>query len=115
MIDDVLISLEGKTADVRARLRDRMLEASAGTDYERAAQLRDALQWLDQVEQPQSVELVGGGDADAIGFARDGDEACGVVLRARGGRVIARDHRFFEHVEHEPEAAGVARVPPRHY
>ena len=106
MIDDVLIFLEGKTADVRARLRDRMIEASTRTDYERAAQLRDALEWLDQLEQPQAVELVGGGDADAIGFARDGDEACGVVLRVRGGRVIARDHRFFEHVEHESEGAG---------
>src|SRR6266498_2624060 len=115
MIEDVLIFLEGKTADVRARLRDRMLDASTRTDYERAAQLRDALQWLDQVEQPQAVELVGGGDADAIGFARDDDEACGVVLRVRGGRVIARDHRFFEHVEHEPEGAVLTAFLVRYY
>ncbi len=115
MIEDVLIFLEGKTADVRARLRDRMLDASTRTDYERAAQLRDALQWLDQVEQPQAVEMVGGGDADAIGFARDGDEACGVVLRVRGGRVIARDHRFFEYVEHEPEGAVLTAFLVRYY
>ncbi|PYO39838.1 MAG: excinuclease ABC subunit C [Gemmatimonadetes bacterium] len=115
MIDDVLIFLEGKTADVRARLRDRMIEASTRTDYERAAQLRDALEWLDQLEQPQAVELVGGGDADAIGFARDGDEACGVVLRVRGGRVIARDHRFFEHVEHESEGAVLTALLVRYY
>jgi len=92
-----------------------MLDASTRTDYERAAQLRDALQWLDQVEQPQAVELVGGGDADAIGFARDDDEACGVVLRVRGGRVIARDHRFFEHVEHEPEGAVLTAFLVRYY
>src|SRR5206468_10319564 len=91
MIDDVLVFLEGKTVDVRQRLRERMLEASRGLDFERAAQLRDALQWLDQLEQPQTVELVGGGDADAVGFARDGDDACGVVLRVRDGKLIARD------------------------
>src|SRR5256885_11559495 len=115
MIDDVLISLEGKTADVRARLRDRMIEASTRTDYERAAQLRDALEWLDQLEQPQTVELVGGGDADAIGFARDGDDACGVILRVRGGRLVAREHRFLENVEHETEGSVLAAFLVRFY
>src|SRR5207244_13238223 len=43
MIDDVLLFLSGKTLDVRARLRERMQEASNAQDYERAAQLRAAL------------------------------------------------------------------------
>lgn len=103
MIDDVVLFLEGKTLDVRTRLRERMQEASKALDFERAAQLRDALKWLDQLEQPQTVEVVGGGDADAIGLARDGDDACGVILRIRDGRLIAREHRFLEHVEHAPE------------
>jgi excinuclease ABC subunit C len=103
MIDDVVLFLEGKTLDVRTRLRERMQDASKATDFERAAQLRDALKWLDQLEQPQTVEVVGGGDADAIGLARDGDDACGVILRIRDGRLIAREHRFLEHVEHAPE------------
>jgi excinuclease ABC subunit C len=96
MIDDVVLFLEGRTMDVRARLRERMLTASERLDFERAAQLRDALKWLDQVEQPQLIETVGGGDADAIGFARDGDDACGVILRVREGRLVAREHRFLE-------------------
>src|SRR5206468_12993142 len=103
MIDDVLLFLEGKTLDVRTGLRGRMQEASKALDFERAAQLRDALKWLDQLEQPQTVEVVGGGDADAIGLARDGDDGCGVILRIRDGRLIAREHRFLEHVEHAPE------------
>ena len=103
MIDDVILFLEGKTLDVRTRLRERMQGASKTLDFERAAQLRDALKWLDQLEQPQTVEVVGGGDADAIGLARDGDDACGVILRIRDGRLIAREHRFLEHVEHAPE------------
>src|SRR3989440_3522610 len=103
MIDDVLLFLSGKTLEVRSRLRERMHEASNAQDYERAAQLRDALKWLDQLEQPQTVEVVGGGDADAIGLARDGDDAAGVILRIRDGRLVAREHRFLEHVEHAPE------------
>src|SRR6185503_17173825 len=53
MIDDVVLFLEGKTLDVRTRLRERMQGSSKVLDFERAAQLRDALKWLDQVEQPQ--------------------------------------------------------------
>jgi len=115
MIDDVVVFLEGKTGDVRARLRARMLAASGALDFERAGQLRDALKWLDQVEQPQPVELVGSGDADAIGLARDGDDACGVILRVRDGRLIARDHRFLEHVEHAHDAAVLAAFLVRYY
>jgi len=103
MIDDVLLFLSGKTLDVRTGLRERMHKASDAQDYERAAQLRDALKWLDQLEQPQTVEVVGGGDADAISLARDGDDAVGVILRIRDGKLIAREHRFLEHVEHAPE------------
>jgi excinuclease ABC subunit C len=115
MIDDVLLFLEGKTVDVRQRLRERMQQASTGLDFERAAQLRDAMRWLEQLEQPQTVELVGGGDADALGFARDGDDACGVILRVRGGRVIAREHRFLEHAEHEAEGAILSAFLVRYY
>ena len=115
MIEDVLVFLEGKTVDVRQRLRERMLVASGARDFERAAQLRDALQWLDQLEQPQTIELVGGGDADAIGFARDGDDACGVVLRVRDGKLIAREQWFLENAEYETEGAVLAAFLVRCY
>ena len=115
MIDDVLLFLEGKTLEVRGQLRDRMHTASLELDFERAAQLRDALQWLEQVERPQSVELVGRGDADAIGLARDGDDACGAILRIRDGRLIAREHRFLERAGGEAEAAVLAAFLVRFY
>ena len=115
MIDDVLLFLEGKTLEVRTRLRERMQQASGELDFERAAQLRDALQWLEQVEKPQTVELVGGGDADAIGLARDGDDACGVILRIRDGRVIAREHRFLERAGGDTEAEVLAAFLVRFY
>ena len=115
MVDDVVLFLEGKTVDVRTRLRERMLQASQQQDFERAAQLRDALKWLDQLEQPQAVELVAGGDVDAVGVARDGDDACGVVLRVRDGKLIARDHWFLENVEHETEGAVLSAFLVRCY
>ena len=95
--------LEGRTVEVRGKVRDAMLTFSERRDYERAAQLRDQLKWLEQVDAPASVEVLGTGDADVVGVARDGDDAVGVFLRVREGRVVAREHAFLENVTEEPD------------
>jgi excinuclease ABC subunit C len=105
MIDEVLLFLEGRTAEVIRRVRQRMQNASNAMDYERAAELRDALHHLEQMEEPTVVLRVEGGDQDAVGFARDGDDACVVVLRIRAGKLVARDQRFLENVEGESDGA----------
>lgn len=115
MIDDVVAFLEGKTVTVRQRLRARMEDAAERLDFERAAEIRDGLAWLEQLEQPQAVEIVGGRDADAIGYARDGDDAVGVVLRVRGGRVMARDSRFFTNLSEVPDEEILSRFLVQYY
>jgi excinuclease ABC subunit C len=108
MIDEVLLFLEGRTAEVIKRVRQRMQNASDAMDYERAAELRDALRHLEQMEEPTVVLRVEGGDQDVVGFARDGDDACVVVLRIRSGKLVARDQRFLENVEGETDGAILA-------
>jgi len=105
MVDDVLAFLEGRTQDVRVRVREAMFAASEREDYERARDLRDALKWLEKLEEPSAVEMIGKGDADAVGYARDGDDAVCVLVRVREGCVIGREHRFFEGVEEEEDDA----------
>jgi excinuclease ABC subunit C len=108
MIDEVILFLEGRTAEVVKRVRQRMQNASNALDYERAAELRDALRHLEQMEEPTVVLRVEGGDQDALGFARDGDDACVVALRIRAGKLVARDQRFLENVEGETDGAILA-------
>ena len=115
MIDDVLAFLEGKTVEVRTRLRERMQRAAQQLEYERAAEIRNSLRWLDQLERPQSVQVVGGGDADAIGFARDGDDAVCVVLRVRDGKIVASEQRFLRNLAEEPDGAILGAFLVRHY
>ncbi len=103
MIAEVLDFLEGRTVDVRGKVRAAMTAASERQDYERAGLLRDQLKWLEQVDAPSSVEVIGTGDADVLGYARDGDDAVGVLLRVREGRVIARDHAFLENLNDETD------------
>ncbi|PYP41758.1 MAG: excinuclease ABC subunit C [Gemmatimonadetes bacterium] len=115
MIDEVVGFLEGKTADVRSRLRDMMQAASEREDFERARDLRDTLRWLEAVEVPATVETIGTGDADVIGYARDGDDAVGVLFRVREGRVVHREHRFLENVEEEADDAILEAFLVRYY
>jgi excinuclease ABC subunit C len=115
MVNDVVHFLEGKTQDLRQKVREAMLEASAREDYERARNLRDALRWLDRLEEPVSVEVIGTGDADVMGYARDGDDAVGVLFRVRDGAVVGREHRFLEGLEEEQDAAVLSALLVRYY
>jgi len=115
MIADVVLFLEGRTVEVRSRLRERMKAASEAQDFETAAELRDALQRLDQIEEPPTMERVGGGDCDAVGLARDEDDACAVVMRIRDGKVIGREHTFLEGVVGVPEGEVLTQFLVRYY
>ena len=105
MIEDVVWFLEGRTGEVVRHVRARMFEASERMDFERARELRDALHHLERMEEPTVVLDVEGGDRDVVGYARDGEDACVVVMRVRGGKLLARDHRLLEHAEDEEDGA----------
>jgi len=115
MIDDVIAFLEGRTVEVRGRLRERMETASDNLDFERAAELRNAIRWLEQLEQPAAVERVGGGNADAVGFARDGDDAAVTVLRVRDGKLVGQETRFLHNLAEESDERVMAAYVIRWY
>jgi excinuclease ABC subunit C len=105
MIDEVLLFLEGRTAEVRRRVRERMDLAAESLDFEGAAELRDALRHLERMEEPKVVQVIEGGDRDVIGYARDGDDACVALMRIRGGRLLAREHQLLGNVAEETDQA----------
>jgi excinuclease ABC subunit C len=105
MIDEVVLFLSGRPDEVIRRVTERMDLAAEQLDFERAAELRDVLQHLEQMEEPTVVLEVEGGDRDVVGYARDGDDACVTVLRIRGGRLLSREQRFLENIDGEEDAA----------
>ena len=115
MIDEVLLFLDGRTDEVIRRVRQRMDDAALNLDFERAAELRDALRHLERMEEPTIVLEVEGGDRDVVGYARDGDDACVAVLRIRRGKLLARDHRFLENIDGDADAAVLSAYLARTY
>ncbi len=115
MIDEVLLVLQGHTGKLAAKLAERMAEAAEALEYERAAEYRDTIRGLEQLERRQSAIDPRGGDIDAVALARDGDTACGVILKIREGKLLGREAHFLGNVEGEREEAVLSAFIARHY
>src|SRR4051812_5860384 len=105
MIDEVLVFLEGRTKEVIKRVRERMELAAESLDFETAAELRDALNHLERMEEPAVVMTVEGGDRDVLGYARDGNDGVVALMRIRGGKLLAREDQFLENLDEESHGA----------
>ncbi|MFL5574425.1 MAG: excinuclease ABC subunit UvrC [Gemmatimonadaceae bacterium] len=115
MIDEVEHFLDGKTDEVIRRVRQRMEAAAEGLDFERAAELRDALTKLERLEEPTVVLEVEGGDRDVVGYARDGDDACVAIMRIRSGKLLAREHHFLDNIDGDTDADVLSAYLARTY
>jgi excinuclease ABC subunit C len=115
MIEEVLEVLGGHPSRAARRLRAEMEQAAAEMRFERAGELRDALAHLGRLETQQKVVDVSGSDRDIIAVARDGDDACGVVLRIREGKLLAREPAFLGNLSGETDEAVLGAFATRFY
>ncbi len=115
MIDEVLLVLQGHTGRLADKLAERMAEAAGSLEFERAAEYRDILRGLEEIERRQLAIDPRGGDVDAVGLARDGDLACGVILKIREGKLLGREAHFVGNVEGELEESVLSAYLARYY
>jgi excinuclease ABC subunit C len=115
MIEEILQILGGHTRQAAEGIREQMQAAAAEMDFERAAELRDALASLEALEARQTVVDVEGGDRDVVGLARDGADACGVVMRIREGKLLGRETQFMAELDGEPDEEVLATFATRFY
>jgi excinuclease ABC subunit C len=87
IVEEFCDFMAGGTDKLLRRLEKEMLAASAETDYERAARLRDDLAAARKALEKQAVVLGDGTDADVVAFAEDQLEAAVQVFHVRGGRI----------------------------
>ena len=115
MIDEVLLVLQGHTSQLAVQVADRMEESAGALEFERAAEYRDILSGLEDLERRQLAIDPRGGDSDAIGLARDKDLACGVILKIREGKLLGREVRFLGNVLGEPEEVVLSAFIAHYY
>lgn len=108
MIESLVLFLEGKTREVERGLAARMDRASREMDFEQAARLRNQLAALKSFQEQQRVTTASGGDEDVLAAGMFGDEVCVLILRVRGGKLVAEENYFLEGAEemNAPEILG---------
>ena len=102
-VDDALLFLHGHSQKVISRLIVRMETAAATQNYEQAAQYRDQINSLKQMQARQFVSA-GNGDLDIIALARLGRSVAIEVISVRGGRSLGQRDYFPVQSEDHSEA-----------
>ena len=92
-VEDALLFLRGHSQKVITRLIARMEKAAGLQDYEQAAQYRDQINHLKQMQARQFVSA-GNGDLDIIALARSQRRCAIEVISVRGGRSLGQRDYF---------------------
>src|SRR6201997_2138176 len=85
-VRDVKLFLEGRQTDLVRSLRERMQEAAAAQEYERAAKCRDLISTVEQLEEKQRMAGVESDDADVFGYHYENGMLAVNLFHMRGGK-----------------------------
>ncbi|MDD5362096.1 MAG: excinuclease ABC subunit UvrC [Ignavibacteria bacterium] len=115
MIDQVAKLLNGKIAAVEKELKLKMDEYSADMKFEQAARMRDkidALQIYSSKQKMAGEEII---DRDVFAVESEDNDACGMVLKIRDGRVIGKTHFYFGNVLEKPREEILGNLVTNYY
>jgi excinuclease ABC subunit C len=95
MTQNIIRFLNGGHQDIQKELKAKMLQASEELNFERAKELRDQIQQIEQVMQKQSITLQDQVNRDVFGFSIDKGWICAQVFFVRQGKLLERDVSIF--------------------
>ncbi len=86
LVDEANSFLRGESNDLRTRLQDMMMEASDKMEYEKAAEYRNRLEALSQIQQHQDINSEGLEETDIFAAYQEGGMTCVQVFFFRIGQ-----------------------------
>ncbi|HBM81890.1 MAG TPA: excinuclease ABC subunit C [Clostridiaceae bacterium] len=99
MIKNICMFLSGKQDELLSDLEDRMNRASENMEYEKAADYRDKIAAIKQINEKQKIISTDMEDEDIIAYARSKDKTCIQIFFIRTGKLIGREHYMFEETD----------------
>ena len=104
MMEQARQLLSGNYKQAAEQIRESMLRAADGLEFELAARLRDRLNAVEALGQKQLVTAGSLADTDVVGFAQTEAKACFTVLHFSGGNLLDKEYQILP-VQDDPEAA----------
>ena len=108
-VRDVKLFLEGRPTDLSRSLHARMEAAAGAEEYERAAQYRDLIATVSQLQERQRIAAAEGDDADVFGYHYENGMLAVNLFHMRGGKMVDRREFFWEDL---PELATAEPASP---
>jgi len=98
MIRQVVNFVNGKNNIVVKELKMKMSALAEKKRYEEAARVRDQVKFIESFQYKQKVVTDELKDRDIVGVVAEDNEACGVVLKVRDGKILGRQHFYLSGV-----------------
>ena len=92
-------ALKGRTDKVESILKSEMERLSNEMRFEEATLIRDRIRALAVYSEKQKMANADDTDRDIIASVMKGDDAAGVILKVRSGKVIGTRHFYLQNVE----------------
>ena len=105
IVDEVRGFLGGRNREVQQALSQRMEQASAGLEFERAAVLRDRIRALAHIQSHQAISLPSIDEADIFAVHAEGGQVCVQVFFLRAGQNLGNRAYFPSHARDLDEPA----------
>ena len=100
----VRLFLEGRSATLAAELRESIASASEDTRFEEAANLRNLLTTVEEMDQRQKMAAASGDDADIFGYYAEPPMVAVNLFHMRHGKIVDRREFFWEdQMEFDPQ------------
>ena len=115
MIQELGKFLNGRTESIVKHLQEKMGQASEDLRFEKAAQIRDQLQAIEEIVERQRIISHEHTDADVVAMARLEKEACIQIFFIRGGKLTGREYFMVEGADDVPDAKVLAEVIKQFY
>ena len=113
-VETAIDVMQGKTAGLADKLTQEMEKAAESLSFELAAEKRDSLRAIRQLEQKQLVIAGSMSDTDVIGFHRGPAKGCLIVMHYVNGNLISKDTELFDSPI-EDDADAVSEVIRQYY
>jgi excinuclease ABC subunit C len=107
--------LTGKTRELEKLLEEEMFRYSENLEFEKAANVRNKLQALQEFTSKQKVIFTDFADRDIFGVAKAGNIACSIVLKVREGKMLGKRHFIIKNSELDTENEIIAKTIEKWY
>ena len=114
-INKAIKFLEGNYTLTIKELEEKMQEASANLDFEKAMECRDLINSINHVAGNQKITTHQFEDRDIIAYAEEGNDAVVQVFFIREGKLLGRDHFHMSVAEGDGKSEIISQFMKQYY